>query len=108
MPERIRAVGIDLVLALVLRGAAVRGFEDRAVGADVRAGRDAQAADQAGRQVADDVAVQVRQHQHVVQLRLLHELHAHVVDDAVLELDVGILLGHARGPSPATGRRSTS
>ena len=39
------------------------------------------------REVAHDVAVEVRQHQHVVQLGLLDELHAHVVDDAVLELD---------------------
>ena len=46
----------------------------------VRAGGDAQPADQPGAQVAEDVAVQVRQDDHVVQLRLLHELHAHVVD----------------------------
>ena len=87
---------VDLVLPLVLRGAAVRGFEHRAVGADVLARRDAQAADQAGAQIAEDVAVQVRQHEHVVQLGLLHELHAHVVDDAVLELDVRIFLGDLR------------
>ena len=67
----------------------MRGFEDGPVGTDVRARRHAQAADQAGRQIAQDVAVQVRQHEHVVQLGLLHQLHAHVVDDAVLELDVG-------------------
>ena len=47
-------------------------------------------------QVADDVAVQVRQDEHVVQLRLLDELHAHVVDDAVLELDPALVLGRDR------------
>ena len=75
-------------------------FEHRdAVLADVRARRDAEPADEPGDEVAHDVAVQVRQHEHVVQLGLLHELHAHVVDDAVLELDVRIvprdLAGHA-------------
>ena len=59
-------------------------------------GRHAEAADEARAQVADDVAVQVRQHEHVVQLRLLHELHAHVVDDAVLELDLALVVGRDR------------
>ena len=68
-------------------------LEDGGLGPDVGAGRDAQAADEAGRQVADDVAVQVRQHEHVVQVRLLDELHAHVVDDAILELDPAVVVG---------------
>jgi hypothetical protein len=63
----------------------VHRFEDCGLRADVRTGRDAEAADKAGAQIADDVAVQVRQDQHVVQLRLLDKLHAHVVDDSVLE-----------------------
>src|SRR4029079_4912412 len=46
-----------------------------------------QPADEARAQVADDVAVQVREDQDVVQVRLLDQLHAHVVDDPVLELD---------------------
>ena len=73
-------------------------LEDRGLGADVGARRDAEPADQAGAQVADDVAVQVRQHQHVVQLGLLDELHAHVVDDAILELDAALVV---RGDGPA-------
>ncbi len=36
------------------------------------------------------------QHQHVVQLGLLHELHAHVVDDPVLELDPARVVGGDR------------
>ena len=108
MPDRISGGGIDLVLTFVLRGAAVGRFEDGAAGADVLAGGDAEAADQAGAQIADDVAVQVRQHEHVVQLGLLHELHAHVIDDALFEFDVGIFLGHAAAPSAGTGRRNTS
>ena len=74
-------------------------LEDRRLGADVGARCDAEAADQPGREVAHDVAVQVRQDQHVVQLGLLDELHAHVVDDAVLELDPAVVLG---GDRPAT------
>jgi hypothetical protein len=68
-------------------------LEQRAVLAVVRPGGDAEPADQARGQVGDDVAVQVREHQDVVQVGLLHELHAHVVDDPVLELDVRELLG---------------
>ena len=42
-------------------------------------------------EVAEDVAVQVRHHQHVVVLRPLHELHAHVVDDPVVEVDLRVV-----------------
>ena len=86
-PDRISAVGFALSWPGVLGRGAVDGLEHRRLRPDVGAGRHAEAADQPGAQVADDVAVQVRQHQHVVQLRLLDQLHAHVVDDAVLELD---------------------
>ena len=55
-----------------------------------------EAADEAGAQVAHDVAVQVGQDHDVVQLRLLDELHAHVVDDPVLELDPARVVGGDR------------
>ena len=85
--------GIGLVLAGVLRGRAVDGLEHGRLGADVGPRRHAQAADEAGREVADDVAVEVRQDEDVVELGLLDELHAHVVDDAVLEGDPALVLG---------------
>ena len=107
-PESIIAVGIHLVLARVLRRRAVRRLEQRRLGAEVGARGDAEAADEAGAQVGDDVAVQVRAHQHVVQLGLLHELHAHVVDDAILELDVGVALGDLAARRAGTGRRCAS
>ena len=69
----------------------MRRLEHRGVDPEVPARRDAEAADEAGAEVGDDVAVQVREHEDVVELGLLHELHAHVVDDPVLELDVGVL-----------------
>ena len=84
---------VDPVLARVLRRRAVRRLEHGRVLAEVRAGRDAEAADHPGAQVGDDVAVQVREHEHVVLLGPLYELHAHVVDDPVVEGDVGVLLG---------------
>jgi len=83
---------VDLVQALVLRRTPVGRFEDGSVRADIQAGRDAQAADEACGQVAQDVTVQVREHDHVVQFRLLRQLHAHVVDDPLFELDLGIFL----------------
>ena len=81
-PDRISAVGFALVLPGVLRGRAMDRLEDGAVLADVRPG-DPQPADQAGGEVEHDVAVEVRQHQDVVHVRLLDQLHAHVVDDPV-------------------------
>ena len=58
---------------------------------------EAEPADQARGKVGDDVAVQVREHEHVVLLGPLDELHRQVVDDAVLELDVRVLLRDLAG-----------
>ena len=60
--------------------------------ADVGPRRDAQATDEPGDEVADDVAVEVRCDQDVVEIGLYDELHAHVVDDPVFELDLGVVL----------------
>ena len=81
------------VLAGVLRRGAVGRLEDGRVRAEVAAGSEAQASDQPGAEVGDDVAVEVRTDEDVVLLRPLHELHRHVVDDLVLELDVLVLGG---------------
>src|SRR4029077_3484007 len=64
-----------------------------AVAPGVRTGRAPRPADHAGAEVRDDVAVEVRAAEDVVLLGPEHELHAHVVDDAVLELDVAVALG---------------
>ena len=61
--------------------------------ADVRRRRDAEPADEARRQIAQDVAEQVHRDDHVEPLGRDHELHRGRVDDHVLELDVGIALG---------------
>ena len=49
------------------------------------------------------------QHEDVVQLRLLDELHAHVVDDAVLELDPALVVrARPSGSTRGTARRRAS
>ena len=67
---------------------------------DVRPGRHPQSPDQPGAQIAQDVAVQIGAEQHVVQFGFLDQLHAHVVDDPVLEFDVGIPPGHLAARLP--------
>ena len=66
------------------------GFEDGRVRADVRAGRHSEAADEAGREVADDVAVEVGQDEDVELLGALDELHRECVDEYLPGLDVRI------------------
>ena len=108
-PDRISAVGLALSWPAYFGAEPWTGSKTAASVADVGAGRDAQAADEARAQVADDVAVQVRQDQHVVQLRLLDELHAHVVDDAVLELDPALVVRRDRpAATRGTARRRAS
>ena len=75
----------------------MRGLEHRRLGADVASGRQSQPPDHPRPQVGDDVPVEIGQHDHVVLLGARDELVAEVVDDAVLELDVGVLLRHPPG-----------
>ena len=69
----------------------MRRLEDGRVLADVRARRDAEPADEAGSEVADDVAVEVRQDEHVELLGPLDELHRERVDEHLARLDVRVL-----------------
>ncbi len=75
----------------------MRRLEDRDTVSEVGARREPEPADHPRAQVGDDVAVQVREHEHVVFLRPLDELHAHVVHDTVVELDARVLLGDLAG-----------
>ena len=79
---------IDLVLAGVFRRRAVRRFEDGVFVAEVGAGREAESADQAGAQIADDVAEHVFRHEHRVILRILEHPHADGVDVRVVGANV--------------------
>ena len=60
--------GIGEAFAGDVGGGAVDGFEHGDAVADVGAGREAEAADQAGGEVGDDVAEQVFHHHHVERL----------------------------------------
>ena len=61
---------------------------------NVGAGRKAQTAHKPRAEVADNIAVKVRGHQHIELLRLLHQLHAERIDDAVIGGDLGIVGRH--------------
>src|SRR5215213_6064628 len=74
------------VLSGVLRGRAVDGFEDRDLLTYVRPRGDAEPTGEPGTEVREDVAVEVGADQNVVEVRFHDELHAHVVDDAVVYL----------------------
>ena len=64
------AVGFARCLPGDVGRAAVDGLEHRDLGPEVRRADDAEPADQAGAEIRHDVAVQVRQHQHVELLRV--------------------------------------
>ena len=92
--ERISAVGLTLFSPLYFGALPCVASNTAPSGPIFAPGATPNPPTKPGRQIAQHVAIQIRQHQHVVQLGLLHQLHAHVVDDPVLEFDVGILLGH--------------
>src|ERR687894_2338047 len=77
---------VGAVLAGVLGRGAVHRLEDGDLLPYVRPRRDTQATGQPRAQVRDDVAIEVRADEHVVEVRLHDELHAHVVHDAVVYL----------------------
>ena len=85
---------IDFVLAGVLRRRSVGRFENGVVVTDVGAGRESESADQAGAQIADDVAEHVFRHEHRVILRILEHPHANGVDVRVVRANVRLTLGH--------------
>ena len=88
---------VGLVLPGVFRSTAVGGLEDRDLVAGVRTRSEPESSGEPGAEVTEDVAVEIRHHHDVVQLGLLHELHGHVVDDAILELDLRKLLADLLG-----------
>src|SRR5579862_346037 len=65
----------------------VHRLEDRGVLADVARGRHSQATHEAGVEVREDVAEEVRRHDHVELVRVHHELHGAGVDDALVAID---------------------
>ena len=104
-PESRSAVGFARFLSAMSGALPCTASNTADVEADVRAGHDAETADEAGAQIRDDVAVQVRQQQHVELLGPHHELHARRVDDALVVGDVGVLARRPSSCSRGTARR---
>ncbi len=73
------------------------GFEDGAVEPDVCARHQPQPSDERRAKIGDDVAVKIFQQQHVVLIRIHHQLHASVVDDVLAICDFGIFLRNVAG-----------
>lgn len=88
--------GVGLVLALdVEADVAAAGLKDGDVAAHVAAGDDAGAADEGGGNVGQDAAVQVGHDHDVKLLGLADALHRGVVDNHVVGLELGVVLGEA-------------
>src|SRR5262245_23710196 len=89
--------GVDDVLARDVRSGAVGGFEVGVVVAVAAAGGEAQAADDAGRGVGEDVAVEVRQDDDVEGVGVGDDSPREVVGEEALEGDVGVGGGDVGG-----------
>ena len=85
--------GVGDALAGDIRRAAVHGFEHRTLVTNVGAGRQAQAADQPGTEIRQDIAEQIGGYDDVEILRLHHELHGTGIDDQLFVLEIIVLLG---------------
>mmetsp|Transcript_558 Transcript_558/g.1484 ORF Transcript_558/g.1484 Transcript_558/m.1484 type:complete len:289 (-) Transcript_558:36-902(-) len=71
-----------------------RLHQRQTVGSDVSTRRQTQSADQPGRQIGDDVAVQVGHHHDIKLARITHQLHARVVHNHLLVHDIRVLFRH--------------
>lgn len=86
--------GVSLVLALdVKTDVTAAGLEDGNLTAHVAAGDDTGATNQGGTNVGQDASVQVRHDHDVKLLRAGNSLHGGVVDNHVVDLEGGVLLG---------------
>lgn len=92
--------GIGDALALDVRGTAVAGLTDSEAVTNVGTGDETQAANKGSSTVGEDVTVEVRGNNDIVELGLAEELVDHGVDDLLLNEDGGELLG---GKSTARG-----
>ena len=68
-------------------------LEYRSVCADVPTGSETEAANEAGAEVGEDVPVEVRHHQDVVEAGVLDHVETNCVQISLLELDAWMFLG---------------
>src|SRR5260370_34345748 len=62
--------------------------------ADVRAWRNPQATYQTSGQIGNNIAIQVRQDQHIVLLGFLYKLHAHIVYNTIFKLNIRVFFAY--------------
>src|SRR5665213_144975 len=89
--------GIRHIFACDVGRGAVYRFEDGALHAQVCSRNQAQAAHEAGAEVADDVAVEIFKQQRVVLEGIHDQLHASVVDEVLAVENIREPLGHLAG-----------
>ena len=91
--------GVRLLLASDIRGGAVDGLEDGDLVTHVAGGGEAEAADEAGAHVGEDVAVEVGHDEDLVVVGdgVGGHAQAGVVEELGVELDVGVLAGDLAG-----------
>ena len=82
--QRIGAIDAD-----DLAGTAVECIVDAHPLAEIDAGRGADAADDAGAKITDEIAVQIAHDQHIELLRSGYHLHAAIIDDDFARLQFG-------------------
>lgn len=84
--------GVSQVLASNVRGCSVHCLSQaQTIETNVCGGSQTQATDQTGAQITDDITVQVRHDQDVELGGVTDQLHAGVVDNQLVVLDVGVL-----------------
>ena len=69
-------------------------FKNGALVAEICPRHKSQAADQSRAKIGKNIAVQILHEQHVVLIRIHHQLHASVVDNMLAIRDLGIFLRH--------------
>ena len=99
---------VGFALPCDVRRCAVDALKDRGALTDIAARRDPQPADQARAEIAHNIAVEVRKHHHIEAPRIYDKLHAAVIDDDFLVLQLWILSWQPRGSSSGKARRSFS
>ncbi len=92
MPERSTAVGLAMSLPAISGAEPCTASKMAQSRAEVCARHQPKAADESRAQIGDDVAVKVFQQQHVVLVRVHHQLHAGVVHDVLAVGDLRIVL----------------
>lgn len=80
-------------LARDVRGASVHRLRNRGLPADITVRHNAEAADKSRAQIADDVAIEIRQHHHIQPVRIQDRLQAGVVHDRFVVSDLRKLFG---------------